>query len=198
MFYYKLTPHCSGIQDGWFFFSDDFRRSVARVGNVRICKEVLSLLANLSNGWRQHQSRKKRSQMVHNGISSPLIEQYNVSGQLNMIWSVEILQENSFCIQVLKVWDILPSSDIPKLAQRLDTLFRNYTEKQMNRCLYKCMEGNLVVPMRWTVDSCSDRQGSGGEADAVQLPKSLASICLEDEPSATGKAARKQWRLKRN
>lgn len=180
------------------FFSDDFRRSVARVGNVRICKEVLSLLANLSNGWRQHQSRKKRSQMVHNGICSPLIEQYNVSGQLNMIWAVEILQENSFCIQVLKVWDILPSSDIPKLAQRLDTLFRNYTEKQMNRCLYKCMEGNLVVPMRWTVDSSSDRQGSGGEADAVQLPKSLASLCLEDEPRATGKAARKQWRLKRN
>ncbi|KAJ6926304.1 hypothetical protein NC651_010664 [Populus alba x Populus x berolinensis] len=180
------------------FFSDDFRRSAARVGNVRICKEVLSLLARLSNGWRQHQSRKKRSQRVHNGISSPLIEQYNVSGQLNMIWTVDILQENSFCIQVLKVWDILPSSDIPKLAQRLDTLFRNYTEEQMNRCLYKCMEGNLVVPMRWAVDSCSDRQGSGGEADAVQLPKSLASICLEDEPSATGKAARKQWRLRRN
>jgi senataxin len=102
---------------------------------------VLSLLAKLSNGWRQHHSRKKRSLLVHNGISSPLIEQYKVSGQLNMIWTVDILQENSFSIQVLKVWDILPSSDIPKLAPRLDTLFRNYTEEQMNRCLYKCMEG---------------------------------------------------------
>eukprot|EP00258_Populus_trichocarpa_P039587 XP_024455606.1 uncharacterized ATP-dependent helicase C29A10.10c [Populus trichocarpa] len=180
------------------FFSDDFRRSVARVKNVRICKEVLSLLAKLSNGWRQRQSRKKRSLMVPSGISSPLIEQYNVSGQLNMVWTVDILQENSFWIHVLKVWDILPSSDIPKLAMSLDTLFWNYTEEQMNLCLYKCMEGNLVVPMRWTVDSSSDRQGSCGDADAVQLPKSLASLCLEDEPGTTGKAARKQWRLKRN
>ncbi|KAJ7000259.1 hypothetical protein NC653_010898 [Populus alba x Populus x berolinensis] len=185
-----LQPHSPLFRNArWMvFFSDDFRRSAARVRNVRICKEVLSLLAKLSNGWRQRQSRRKM--MVHNGTSSPLIEQYNVSGQLNMVWTVDILQENSFCIQVLKVWDILPSSDIPKLASRLDTLFRNYTEEQMNRCLYKCMEGNLVVPMRWTVDSSSDRQGSGGEADAVQLPKSLASICLDDEPSITGKAAR--------
>jgi len=114
---------------------------VARVKNVRICKEVLSLLAKLSNGWRQRQSRKKRSLMVPSGISSPLIEQYNVSGQLNMVWTVDILQENSFWIHVLKVWDILPSSDIPKLAMSLDTLFWNYTEEQMNLCLYKCMEG---------------------------------------------------------
>ncbi|XP_011014219.1 PREDICTED: LOW QUALITY PROTEIN: helicase SEN1-like [Populus euphratica] len=180
------------------FFSDDFRRSMARVRNVRICKEVLSLLAKLSNGWRQHQSRKKRSLMVHNGISFPLIEQYNVSAQLNMIWTVDILQENSFCIQVLKVWDILPSPNIPKLATSLDTLFRNYTKEQMNRCLYKCMEGNLIVPMRWTVNTCSDCQGSCGGADAVQLRKSLASLCLEDEPSTTGKAARKQRSLKRD
>lgn len=40
------------------------------------------------------------------------------------------------------------------------------------------------------MDSCSDRQGSCGDADAVQLPKSLASLCLEDEPGTTGKAAR--------
>ncbi|KAJ6287653.1 hypothetical protein OIU76_030646 [Salix suchowensis] len=41
-------------------FSDDFRRSMARVKNVRISNEVLSILAKLSNGWRQRQSRKKR------------------------------------------------------------------------------------------------------------------------------------------
>ncbi|CAK7338812.1 unnamed protein product [Dovyalis caffra] len=103
-------------------FSDDFRRSVERVRNVRIRKEVLSLLAKLSNGWRQ--SRNKRSLIVHNWISSPLSEQYKVSGQLNMVWTVDNLQENSFYIQVLKVWDILPSSGIPKLAMSLDTFFR--------------------------------------------------------------------------
>ncbi|KAJ6287672.1 hypothetical protein OIU76_030639, partial [Salix suchowensis] len=105
-------------------FSDDFRRSMARVKNVRISNEVLSILAKLSNGWRQRQSRKKRRVMVH-----------NICGQLNMIWNVDILLENSSYIQGLMVWDILPSSDIPKLPMSLDTIFRNYTEERMNRCI---------------------------------------------------------------
>ncbi|KAJ6738456.1 DNA2/NAM7 HELICASE FAMILY [Salix koriyanagi] len=168
-------------------FSDDFRRSMARVKNVRICNDVLSVLGKLSNGWRQRQSRKKRRVMVHNGISSPLLEQYNSCGKLNMIWTVDILLENSSYVQVLMVWDILPSSDIPNLATSLDAVFRNYTVEQMNRCLYKCMEGNLLVPMRWTLDSCSVRQGSCSEASAGKL---LKSPCLDDELSATAKAAR--------
>ncbi|KAB5560828.1 hypothetical protein DKX38_005785 [Salix brachista] len=159
-------------------FSDDFRRSMARVKNVRISNEVLSILAKLSNGWRQRQSRRKRRVMVH-----------NICGQLNMIWTVDILQENSSYIQGLMVWDILPSSDIPKLTRSLDTIFRNYTEEQMNSCLYKCMEGNLIVPMKWTVDSCSARQGSCSEASAGKL---LKSPCPEDELNATAKAARRR------
>ncbi|KAJ6396569.1 hypothetical protein OIU77_021575 [Salix suchowensis] len=150
---------------------------------------MLSLRAakegKLSNGWRQ--SRKKRRVMVHNGISSPLLEQYNSCGKLNMIWTVDILLENSSYVQVLMVWDILPSSDIPKLTMSLDSIFQNYTVEQMNRCLYKCMEGNLVVPMRWTADSRSARQGSSSEASTGKL---LKSPCLDDELSTTAKAAR--------
>ncbi|KAJ6707313.1 DNA2/NAM7 HELICASE FAMILY [Salix viminalis] len=168
-------------------FSDDFRRSMARVKSVRICNEVLSVLGKLSNGWRQRQFRRRRRVVVHNGISSLLLEQYNICGLLNMIWTVDILLENSSYVQVLMVWDILPSSDIPNLATSLDAVFRNYTEEKMNRCLYRCMEGNLVVPMRWTADSWSACQGSSSEASAVQL---LRSPCPEDDLSATAKAAR--------
>ncbi|KAG5247221.1 ATP-dependent helicase C29A10.10c [Salix suchowensis] len=158
---------------------------MSRVKNVRICNDVLSVLGKLSNGWRQ--SRKKRRVMVHNGISSPLLEQYNSCGKLNMIWTVDILLENSSYVQVLMVWDILPSFDIPKLTMSLDSIFQNYTVEQMNRCLYKCMEGNLVVPMRWTADSRSARQGSSSEASTGKL---LKSPCLDDELSTTAKAAR--------
>ncbi|KAG5247219.1 hypothetical protein IMY05_004G0056400 [Salix suchowensis] len=49
------------------------------------------------------------------------------------------------------------------------------------------MEGTLVVPMRWTVDSWSARQGSCNEASAGKL---LKSPCPEDELNATAKAAR--------
>ena len=114
---------------------------MARVKSVRICNEVLSVLGKLSNGWRQRQFRRRRRVVVHNGISSLLLEQYNICGQLTMIWTVDTLLENSSYVQVLMVWDILPSSDIPNLATSLDAVFRNYTEEQMNRCLYRCMEG---------------------------------------------------------
>ena len=41
--------------------------------------------------------------------------------------------------------------------------------------------------MRWTADSCRARQGSNSEASAGKL---LKSPCVEDELSATAKAAR--------
>ncbi|XP_030958959.1 uncharacterized protein LOC115980900 [Quercus lobata] len=50
---------------------------------------------------------------------------------------------------VLKVWDILPLEDIPKLAIRLDALFGKYTNDYLNRCKAKCFDGDLEVPMSW-------------------------------------------------
>ncbi|CAK7338865.1 unnamed protein product [Dovyalis caffra] len=171
-------------------FSNDFRRSMARVRKVGICKEVLSLLAKLSNGWRP--SRKKRNQIVHKGICGPLLEQHKVGEQLHLVWTVDIHCENSFYLQVLQVWGILPSSDIPKLAMNLDTLFRNYTEELMNCCLYKCKEGKLVVPMRWPVETNSFSDASCSEADVVQFSKLLTLLSLKDKSSTKTMEAEKE------
>ncbi|THF97169.1 hypothetical protein TEA_003299 [Camellia sinensis var. sinensis] len=87
-------------------FSDDFKKSMARIKNVDVRKEVLSLLEKLSSGWRLHHEKDKVLDM--NGTSSELLELDKVNGLLNLAWSVDIVKENSEDVQVLKVWDILP------------------------------------------------------------------------------------------
>ena len=43
--------------------------------------------------------------------------------------------------QVLKIWDILPIEDIPKLVKRLDSMFGKYTDDFINHCQEKYLEG---------------------------------------------------------
>jgi hypothetical protein len=62
-------------------------------------------------------------------------------GQLNLVWTVDILKEDSYYIQVMKVWDVVPLSDIPRLANHLDILFGSYTVDKMHRCKHRCVEG---------------------------------------------------------
>ena len=112
---------------------------MSRLKNAETCKEVLTLLENLANGWRQ--THKKKNFYVHNGTSSQLLEQYKVKGLLHLVWTVDILKENSYYIQILNVWDILPLSEMPNLASQLDDLFENYTVDKMNRCKHKCLNG---------------------------------------------------------
>ncbi|EEF36194.1 ATP binding protein, putative [Ricinus communis] len=165
------------------FFSDDFQRSMERLKDVEIRKKVISLLEKLSNGWRQ--SDKDNDQIVHDGISFQLLQQYKVNEQLNIVWSVDILQENSFQIQVLKIWDVLSSSHVAKLAESLDNLFRKYTIDKINCCKYKCFERNLVVPMRWPVNSSNVHRGSTSGTNLLQLSESLAALSLRDQSSSS-------------
>ena len=82
---------------------------------------------------------KWKKLFYHHGTSSQLLEQYKVNGLLNLVWMVDILEENSYYIQILKVWDILPLSEMPRLANRLDVLFENYTVDKMNHCKHKSL-----------------------------------------------------------
>uniref|UniRef100_A0A2N9F0I6 DNA2/NAM7 helicase-like C-terminal domain-containing protein n=1 Tax=Fagus sylvatica TaxID=28930 RepID=A0A2N9F0I6_FAGSY len=156
-------------------FSNDFLKSMSRVKNAVTCKEVLNLLENLANGWRQ--PHWKKNLFVHHGTSSQLLEQYKVNGFLNLVWTVDILKENSYYIQILKVWDILPLSKMPRLANHLDVLFGNYTVDKMNRCKHKCLNGCLVVPMRWPIDS----NISPNVDPVLSLSELLASIGVRDD-----------------
>jgi len=77
--------------------------------NVETCKEVLSLLAKLSSGWRRP-----------HGTSSQLLETYMVHGQLNLVWTVDILKEDSY--------------HIPRLENLLDIIFGSLTADKLHRC----------------------------------------------------------------
>ncbi|KAM4124279.1 hypothetical protein ACB094_01G218800 [Castanea mollissima] len=160
-------------------FSNDFKESIQSIRNSEICKEVLYVLQKLSSGWRQPQ--EERDPVVHDGPSSQLLEMSKVSEQLNLVWNVDSLKEDSNYIQILKVWDVVPLSDIPKLAKRLDFLFGRYRVDEMNRCKHRCVEGSFVVPKRWPVDSstCSEPD------TVVSLSKDLSSLSISDEPETS-------------
>ncbi|XP_034196884.1 uncharacterized ATP-dependent helicase C29A10.10c-like [Prunus dulcis] len=167
------------------YFTKKFQNSMEKIKDTDIHREVVSLLTKLSDGWRQ--SCKDKGVIVHGGACGQLLEKYKVKGQLNLIWSVDVLEENSDYVQVMKIWDVLPVSDTPEFAERLRIIFRSYTADKMNLCLLRCVEGDKVVPMRSPVDSSS----SSCEADPVEiLSKPLSSLSLTDEPqtSSSGKS----------
>ncbi|XVF06350.1 hypothetical protein REPUB_Repub06bG0040400 [Reevesia pubescens] len=124
-------------------FGNEFWKSMASIKNTESYKQMLNLLQKLSSGWRQTPTQKN---------NHGLLQVYPVNGFLNLLWSIEIIKENSQFIQVLKIWNILPLLDIPKVAKNLETLFGEYTANKMSRCKCQCLEGNLVVPMSWPVE----------------------------------------------
>ena len=106
---------------------------------------MLSLLEKLSSGWRQ--TEKERTPVDRSGGSSSLfVEHYKVNKHLYLVWSIDILTETSNCTQILKVWDILPFSDIPNLSNQLEVLYRSYTVEKMTRCMHRSRDGYAFVP----------------------------------------------------
>ncbi|KAJ6396572.1 hypothetical protein OIU77_021578 [Salix suchowensis] len=166
-----------------FCFSDNFRKSILKVKN-EARQEVITLLATLSSGWRQ--SPEERNIIVLQGTSSELLENYRVNDQLSLIWTVDIVKENKNDTQILKVWDVLPLPDLAKLACRLDDVLGNYTVSKMNRCKQKCIEGDLIVPMRWSTSSSAALESRNPETDPAQLlSKPFASLVIRDQSEAT-------------
>ncbi|KAI5591251.1 hypothetical protein POPTR_004G077650v4 [Populus trichocarpa] len=179
-----------------FCFSENFRKSIMKVGN-EARQEVISLLAKLSSGWRQ--SPEERNIIVLHGTSSELLENYRVNDQLSLIWTVNIIKENKNDTQILKVWDVLSLHDLPKLARSLDAVVGNYTVNKMNRCRHKCTEGDLVVPMRWSISSGASLESSNPETDPAQLlSQPLASLVIRDESEAPATTSRQPLRSKKD
>lgn len=114
---------------------------MAKVKETELCKEILSLLEKLSCGWRQEQ--KKSNIFKDKGSSSQLVEHYKVK-QMYVIWTVDLLRENSHHIQILKVWNVLSPSDVPKLSKQLDMLYGNYSQDKLTSCKYTYKEGYPV------------------------------------------------------
>ncbi|KAJ0765120.1 putative TPR and ankyrin repeat-containing protein [Helianthus annuus] len=142
-------------------FSDDFRKSFGKLTFARLKKVVLNVLLKLSVGWRP----KNRSVDVCFENWSPVLKKFKVEG-LYIICSVDIIKEVNY-IQVLKVWDILPLEEIPKLTKRLESIFSAYTDEYISRCTAKCLEGNFEVPRSWPASQefIKFRSLSNGEGD---------------------------------
>ncbi|XP_076959465.1 uncharacterized protein LOC143635529 isoform X2 [Bidens hawaiensis] len=136
-------------------FTKTFLERIAGIRNRNVCKLVVSLLMKLSSGWRQVKKNKRNGYHDKQGLLN-MFEIYNVDGHIYLVWSVDIVKENSECVQVLKFWDILVLSQIQKRAQRLKNVFAKYTFEMISRCQTKRLERNLVLPMTWPSDSTHD------------------------------------------
>ena len=115
-------------------FSDYFRKSFQKLRSFEMKKLVINLLLRLSSGWRP----KKRKSSLINDNTTEMLKQFKVK-DLYIVCSIDIMKE-SWYKQVLKVWDILPLEEIPKLAKHLDALFGKYTDDYLNRCKVKCFD----------------------------------------------------------
>ncbi|KAK9043680.1 hypothetical protein V6N11_072014 [Hibiscus sabdariffa] len=145
-------------------FGDDFNKSVGLIKNKETHKQIIKVVEKLASGWRDEKMKHKDECSF--GV---VVEVYPVSGELNLVWSVEVetVKGDSEWIQVLKVWDMVASSDIDEAAHRLHILFAEYAENKISRCKHQCLEGNLVVPMKWAVQ-VQDERIEGHEDDKME------------------------------
>jgi hypothetical protein len=110
--------------------------------SVQTKKSVINCLLKLSSGWRP---KKKRVDPICEG-SSQILKQFKVedlyvvcANDIVKDWS-DVVKEFRYC-QVLKIWDLLPLEDIPKLIKRLDSMFGKYTDDYINHCKERCLDG---------------------------------------------------------
>ncbi|KAI3893034.1 hypothetical protein MKW92_025987 [Papaver armeniacum] len=127
-------------------FSNNFRKSFGKLKSSQTQKSVVNLLVKLSNGWRP----KKFEVETLCGNSIQLVKQYKV-GKVYVISSVDVAKYSCYT-QILKIWDILPLEEIPKLVKSLDSIFSIYTDDYLNRCKLEHIKGDLVVPITWRID----------------------------------------------
>jgi len=75
-----------------------------------------------------------------------ILKQFKVEG-LYVVCANDIVKDWSDVVkefryrQVLKIWDLLPLEDIPKLIKRLDSMFGKYTDDYINHCKERCLDG---------------------------------------------------------
>ncbi|PWA64846.1 uvrD-like Helicase, ATP-binding domain, P-loop containing nucleoside triphosphate hydrolase [Artemisia annua] len=166
-------------------FSDDFRRSFGKLTCDRLKKLVLNLLVRLSTGWRPDN--------ISLGLcrENSSKRQFNVEG-LYIICTLDIIKEIQY-VQVMKVWDILPYEEIPKLTKPLENIFSAYTEDYIGRCTEKLFQGNLEVPRCWPVSQeiirfrhlvndeghNEESVNSGGDRNYVENSKVSESLLLK-------------------
>ncbi|KAL8046966.1 hypothetical protein ABFX02_08G208000 [Erythranthe guttata] len=162
-------------------FSAQFHQSITRFHDMEIHKAAVSVLVKMSNGWRQLKKKDENAPKnfdLMGGASSQLLEFYDVKGPIKLVWTIEIVIENSIEKQVIKVLDILPRWEISELAKKFDAVVGNYTMNQMSRCLCKQIQRGLTHPMTWPVDH-------GKKSTSNELATQLGALTLRGAPSSS-------------
>ncbi|RDX70408.1 putative helicase MAGATAMA 3, partial [Mucuna pruriens] len=170
-------------------FNQSFLISMARIKSTEICKKICSLLVQLSNGWRQ--PHRETNIGVVDNTSSQLLELYKVNESLYLAWTIDILEENSNYVQVLKIWDILPLSEVSNLARDIDISYRSYSVDILKCCKIRCSDGsaNVIwycrkfdIPVTWFVSLNHQTNYNLPQADPMQfLCNQFALLRLRDK-----------------
>ncbi|KAI3949299.1 hypothetical protein MKW98_023236 [Papaver atlanticum] len=137
-------------------FSNNFRKSFGKLKSSQTQKSVVNLLVKLSNGWHP-------KKLCDNSVQ--FVKQYKV-GRIYIISSVDVAKYSCYT-QVLKIWDILPLEEIPKIVKSLDSIFSICTDDYLNLCKMEHIKGDLVVPITWRIDEGVVRYKNTNSADLV-------------------------------
>lgn len=159
------------------FFSDNFWQSIVKIEKVAVRRKVISLLLSLPTGWRKPDS--ERYLCFRDGIPN-LLKYIEVDRMHFLIWNVDIVEENSNYVQILKVWDVLPWFEIPKLFSDINTFLSSYTMDHLYCCKFRCSEGNLEVPMTWPIDAYAKGNYVSLSLLMEMLTKKFALLTLKD------------------
>ena len=72
------------------------------------------------------------------------VRSFKVEG-LNVVSTIDIVQRDTGYMQVLKIWDLLPNEDIPRLINHIDCIFGKCTEDFIDLCNENCLEGYAAL-----------------------------------------------------
>ncbi|XP_024009613.1 uncharacterized ATP-dependent helicase C29A10.10c isoform X1 [Eutrema salsugineum] len=179
----KLISFENSIWKVWL--SNEFLKSLETIVDSEINKRVMSYLEKLSNGELNQESETEN-----------LFRQHEIDDGLSLIWAIDIIKRENHYVQVLKIWHVLPSSDVSRAEKCLEQHFKRYTKVKIERCRYICSQGNLAVPMRWPVKSCSQN-------DVISdISRSFACLSVLEEtetpkPIKKQSTVKKVWKIRR-
>ncbi|CAA7058231.1 unnamed protein product [Microthlaspi erraticum] len=181
----KLISFENSIWKVWL--TDEFLKSLETIVDSEINKRAMSILEKLSNGELHQESETE---------SDNLFRQQEIDDGLSLIWSVDIINKENHHVQVLKIWHVLPSSDVTRAEECLEKHYKRYTKVKIERCRYICSQGDLVVPMKWPVNFCSKND----IVNDVSRSFALLSVVEETEapkPIKKESTVKKVWKIRR-
>ncbi|CAN6933540.1 unnamed protein product [Brassica oleracea] len=154
-------------------FSDEFKKSVGEIKNPEMYRKIKSFLEKISQGWLHKEEESERDS---------LIKQSKIDDVLRLIWSVEIVKEEFEYNQVLKIWDVVPSSDAYEAVKSLKVHHMKYTGDEVEKCRARCISGDIVVPLRWSLESTS-ANGSDVMDETFGSPNLAAEMMTSEQPN---------------